>query len=270
MPKRIAWISCGVLLWATSARAGEDDKGPAFNPDRPGIADGSTVVGRNRFQVELGLQQEYRNQAGAKDQRFFFPLLLRYGTSDRTELRFEAPGGAFIHARATAPGSAAVEANGYTPLSLGFKVNFQDQPEGSRRPSVGMIVRVFPASGSSAFRSTHLQTDLRFAGDWTFAPHWSLNPNLGIALYQDGNGNNFSAGLGAITLTRELSKRTSVFIDYAVQRPEARGATSSMTYDAGAQYLLNDNTQLDLSAGTGIHGLMPARPFIAVGYSRRF
>ena len=34
------------------------------NPDRPGIADGSSVVGASRFQVESGVQREQRHGGG--------------------------------------------------------------------------------------------------------------------------------------------------------------------------------------------------------------
>tara|TARA_R100000935_G_scaffold52445_1_gene79619 strand:+ start:297 stop:746 length:450 start_codon:yes stop_codon:yes gene_type:complete len=35
-----------------------------INPDRPGLADGSNVVGADRIQVETGIQQEYRSSDG--------------------------------------------------------------------------------------------------------------------------------------------------------------------------------------------------------------
>ena len=65
-----------------------DDK-DLLNPDRPGIADGSNVVGRGRFQPEMGAQQEFHHESGSRERTFFLPLLLRFGISARWEGRVE-------------------------------------------------------------------------------------------------------------------------------------------------------------------------------------
>src|SRR5215510_9097344 len=49
-----------------------------INPDRPGIADGSTVVGSKTFQVESGIQLEFRRAGESREHTFFVPTLLRF------------------------------------------------------------------------------------------------------------------------------------------------------------------------------------------------
>src|SRR5690349_5258592 len=50
-----------------------------INPDRPGLADGSNVVGRHHFQIEIGVQQEFRKESGISTRTTFIPTLLRFG-----------------------------------------------------------------------------------------------------------------------------------------------------------------------------------------------
>jgi hypothetical protein len=74
---------------------------------------------------------------------------------------------------------------------------------GSKRPSVGAIVRVFPPSGSGNSRNNRTTGDFRLAADWNFAEKWSLNPNSGVGVYQDQSSRTYAAGLFAATLNAD-------------------------------------------------------------------
>src|SRR5207237_3922664 len=100
-----------------------------INPDRPGIADGSKVIGASRFQIETAVQHESRDEVHT----VFVPTLVRIGAGDRFEIRVE--GNTFTH-------EAGV--SGFAPLSIGAKYALIDAKEG---PTLGVIVRGFPASG---------------------------------------------------------------------------------------------------------------------------
>jgi hypothetical protein len=70
-------VSLGVsMVRADPADSGSDD---LINPDRPGIADGSNVVGSNRFQIETAIQQELRGNSLSGSEKMFIPTLLRFG-----------------------------------------------------------------------------------------------------------------------------------------------------------------------------------------------
>lgn len=82
-----AWLAFGLIAtWAAPALAGPDDD--YINPDRPGIADGSTSVGRGHFQIETAFQREFRDSGD--DRTTFIPTLLRYGFADKWEVRVES------------------------------------------------------------------------------------------------------------------------------------------------------------------------------------
>ena len=184
-----------VLLFAAATLPAQEQRDP-INADRPGIADGSQTVGRGTFQVELGGERDHFADGNVRV--LSTPLLLRYGLTAPLELRVESAG----YGRATAPGFSA---SGWSPLSLGFKYHFLD------KPSLGIIARYFPASGSGAFKSEHPSADLRLAADVDLSETWSLNPNVGVTTRNDGDGR-FTAALAALTLQYNVSKTFNVFV----------------------------------------------------------
>lgn len=175
-----AWlraIFAGACLLQASAALAADDEDYG-NPDRPGIADGSNVVGKGRFQIETGVQVELRNADGVHDRTMFVPSLFRIGISDRFEARIET--NAYGWQRTRDPLNGTVHTEGGAPISVGMKYHLLEG-EGASQPSLGVIARVFPPSGSGDFKTDHWTGDLRLAADWDFAPKLSLNPNVGVA-----------------------------------------------------------------------------------------
>ena len=260
----LAPISAEAQAQTPTAPAAEDDY---INPDRPGIADGSNVVGAGSFQIETGVQEEFRHSGGASDRTLLLPTLLRLGLSKEWELRVETTG-AYIWDRVRDPASGVTKSQGADPISLGVKYHFQDTA-GLSQPSLGVILRVFAPSGTGPFRTSHTTADLRPAADWDIAPKWSLNPNIGVALYESG-GRTYEAGLFATTLNYNPSPILNFFVDTGVQSPETKGGRTSVIYDAGIAYIIGHDIQLDASVGTGAAGSTPPHPFVAAGISKRF
>jgi len=259
----LAPISVQAQAQASAAAADND----YINPDRPGIADGSNVVGAGRFQIETGVQEEFRRSGGESDRTLLLPTLLRLGLNKDWELRVETTG-AYIWDRASDPASGVTKSQGADPVSLGVKYHFQETA-GLSQPSLGVILRVFAPSGSGPFKTRHTTADLRLAADWDIAPMWSLNPNLGVAIYES-RGRTYAAGLFAATLNYNPSPILNFFVDTGTQSPETKHGRTAMIYDAGLAYLVGHDIQLDLSVGTGAAGSTPPHPFLAAGISKRF
>jgi hypothetical protein len=243
--------------------ANDDD---AINADRPGIADGSRVIGSRWIQLETGLQRENRRDADVRTVATFIPILFRAGITDQLELRVESNTATW--SRTTQDGSGATTSSGWAPASLGLKYQLFDA-KGEHRHSVGTIVRVFPPSGTGEFGSHRYTPDFRLADDWDFASQLSLNTNVGVARLEDDSGEAFNAGLGAITLTFLPTPTLNAFGDMGFQSRESKAGPASIIFDAGITYVIGRNVQLDVSAGRGVHGATPPRPFIAVGLSAR-
>ncbi|HLK14542.1 MAG TPA: transporter [Fimbriimonadaceae bacterium] len=253
--RKTLWVA---LAGALSAGALADDN-DLINPDRPGIADGSTVVGRH-YQIETGYQQELHD--GGHTRLIFIPTLLRFGVNSNWELRIE--GAPFSYSD-----SFGVRSTGYQPISAGAKYHFMDA-KGTKCPSLGFIGRVFPAIGSAGFQTTATTGDVRLAGDWNLNDQWELNPNLGVAEYQDGNGNLFTAGLFAMTLNFNPTPVLNFFVDTGIQGPEQQRGKTSVIVDVGVAYILGKNVQLDFSVGNGVSGVTSPHPFVGAGVSVRF
>jgi hypothetical protein len=219
-----------------------------INPDRPGLADGSAVVGPGIFQIEAGLERDH--DAGGRS--LATPLLLRYGINKDFEVRLEGNG--YVHADG---------GSGFAPLSVGAKYHFRDAP------SLGIIARLFPPTGTGAQRSHATTGDVRLAADINLGEKWALNPNIGVASQDDGAGR-FTAALAAVTLQYNISDRANVFIDGALQSPEERGGGASLVFDAGTAWIVGSNTQFDISAGWRASGSTAPNVFVAAGISRRF
>ena len=237
-----------VVLLALVASAAFGQDADLINPDRPGIANGSAVVGRGIFQLEAGLERDH----DAEGRSLATPFLLRYGLSKEWELRLEGDG--YIHANG---------ANGFAPLAIGAKYHFADAP------SMGVIADLSVPTGRGAQRSHTTSGDVILTTDLNLGEKWSLNPNLGIVSQNDGDGR-FTAGLAALTVQYNLSDRANVFVDGALQSPERRHGGASLVVDTGGAWIVGRNTQFDVSVGWGARGVTAPNVFVGAGISRRF
>src|SRR6476660_1814824 len=86
-----------------------------INPDRPGIADGSTVIGAKTFQIEIGIQEEFRGSGDSREHTFFVPTLLRFGIDSHWEVRIE--GNTFTRVTTPVATGAPNPTSGFAPIS---------------------------------------------------------------------------------------------------------------------------------------------------------
>ena len=104
-----------------------------INADRPGIADGSTVVGPKTFQIESGIQAEFRRNGDSREHTIFIPTLLRVGIDSHWEVRLE--GNTYTRVTSFQSTSTTNRISGFAPLSLGFKYHIYDSNQFSLGPS---------------------------------------------------------------------------------------------------------------------------------------
>lgn len=233
---RIAVTVC-LLLIALFTRAQD----ASIVADRPGLADGSTTVGRGVAQVESGV-----TASGGEEQQFTLPTVVRFGITNRLELRIQSD----VVGWAADHGEIA-------PVAAGFKLRLRDGAF-----PLSLIASVQPPSGGGSLRSTAFESQARLASDLELADGLSLTPNVGIALVE-GDG---AAAIFAATLERQIG-RALPFVDLETTLV---GGDTSLIADAGIAWVVRPDTQLDFSAGVNVLGDEYPEWFIAAGYSRRF
>lgn len=243
---------------ATTAFAQED----LIQPDRPGIADGSSVVGRGVAQLEIGGQIDRVSEAGFRVRAWTTPTLFRYGFTDRFEGRLETD--AFSRVSVRGFGGSDSE-SGFGALSAGFKYRFRD----GDLPLAAIVSLTVP-SGSDAFEEEDFSGTVRIATDLDIGEMWSINPNAGLAIEHDDSDQQFVSAIAALTVQYNISDRFQPFADLALQIPEREDGGTSAVLDAGVQWIVRPDMQLDVSAGRRLSGSATSDSFVAAGVSIRF
>lgn len=227
----ISKVAVVLLLSALPAVAQEE----SIVADRPGLADGATTMSRGVAQLEAGVTVDA--------DLLTLPALLRYGITDRLELRIAS--------------DVISDEGDLAPISAGFKLRLRD---GSL--PLSLIASVQPPSGGGSLRTTELESEARLVSDIALAEGLSLTPNIGIAFAAGGD----AAGILAATLEREMG----AFLPFVDFETTFGNGDTSMIADAGVAWVVRPNTQLDLSAGVNVLGDAYPDWFLAAGYSRRF
>ena len=209
--------------------------------DRPGLADGSTTMSRGVAQLEAGVTAE-----GGDDEVFTLPTLVRYGITDRFELRIASDVIGFTS-----------RGNDLAPVAAGFKLRLRD---GSI--PLSLIASVQPPSGGGDLRSNAFESEARLVSDIELADGLSLTPNVGIAFTEGSD----ATAIVAATLERGMG----AFLPFIDFEASFGSGDTSMIADAGVAWVVRPNTQLDLSAGVDVAGDAYPEWFIAAGVSRRF
>jgi hypothetical protein len=227
-----------ILMGSVSVFAQQEE---TIVADRPGLADGSATVGNGVAQLETGV-----TLAGDGDEILTLPTLLRFGLSDRLELRIESDVAGW------SDGNSDI-----APVAAGFKLRLTD---GSVPLSI--IASVQPPSGGGFLRSDDFEGEARLVSDIDIGNDLSLTPNVGISLAEGGG----ATGIFAMTLEKEMG-RALPFVDFELS---TNADDTSVMADAGVAWIWRPDTQLDVSGGIDVTGEQYPDWFIAAGFSRRF
>ncbi|MEN9787637.1 MAG: hypothetical protein RLZZ299_2901 [Pseudomonadota bacterium] len=195
--------------------AAEDAPDPIVT-DRPDIAESSLAVGRGVYQLEQGVSATGLGGTTTVG----FPSLSRYGIGHGLELRLETPVVA-VQGGAPAFDGVAVGAKWHIPteaLSLGVLAH-----------------AAFDAGGDVA-------PILKLAYDTDLPAGFELGINVG-ATTAPGLGK--ASALWATALGRPLNDQLRLYVEAS---GETSADISSVAFDGGFAYLINDDVQWDVSA----------------------
>ncbi len=235
-----------------------------IEPDRPGFANGASVVPQGRLLLEGGYR--YTRQGDEREHNAGDELTLRVSTGPRMELRVVFP--SYLWTRTENQNRQ----HGFDDATIGAKFQFlkgdQGENGGKPRPGIALIAQTTLPTGSRDYREDALQPEATLCVDYQPTPRLGLEANLDYAYLSD-QGERFHRFAGALSVQYELTERAQTFLEYYGLSPRGKNAGNASYVDGGFTYRVNDDLQLDASAGVGLNGEKNDF-FLSVGAARRF
>ncbi|WP_299120967.1 transporter [uncultured Winogradskyella sp.] len=217
----------------------------ALVTDRPDATEASSTVGKGVLQIETGgLYEAFKNNNIKSETFTFNTTLIRYGILDNMELRL---GWDFVEGTTKLNGNQLDDiTSGLSPLLLGLKIDILEE-QGSM-PEIALMGHIFPVfSSSKDFRPEYTGVDFRLALSHTLSEKSSIGYNIGA---QWGNDSPEAAAIYSVSYGLSLSDKFGYYIELYGDLPEDNSANHY--WDSGFTYLVTNDLQFDLYAGTSI------------------
>ena len=229
-----------------------------MSSDRPGFAESSSNLSIKDFQAESGFVFEKFDSN--INNYTFNTTLLRYGLLDYLELRL---GFEYLGTYVSLDGGDR-DWNGFGPLKLGTKLFIMEESEGT--PQLAFLSTfTVPNTGSSVFEADNFGAEFKLAGDYSLNEAMSLGANVGV-FWSGQSEEDYAVGLYAFVVDLTLTNEFGVFAElYGLLPNEGK---NDHRWDGGITYGVNENLQLDFSAGVGLSKVSPDF-FISLGLSIR-
>ena len=248
---KVSILSILFFICVHDARAQDDQ----IDPERPDQSSSPGLLAKNAFEAEFGFN---KNNNSSGDYDLLYPTsLLRYGAGV-IELRLAVNIMKSYQRMIPTP----LSESGFSPVSLGFKVNLWKEKKG--RPETSVIAGFgIPFLASRVFRADHLAPSIILAMQNNFSQHADLTYNIGAVW--DG----FSKTPAWIyTLSQDFSFATNwnVYIELFGSIKENESPQHNI--DAGLGYCITNNAKVDISGGLGLSKESP-ESFVAIGFSFR-
>ncbi|MGZ5197189.1 MAG: transporter [Kaistella sp.] len=225
----------------------------SIQTDRPDQTESPAITPKNYLQVETGFLYE---NVDRDTENFSHPTILwKYGINENFELRVitEFNSEKIINFRES----------GIPPVTVGFKAKLAE--EHKFFPKISFIGHLTANKlASEYFKTAHPAPSFRFLFQHTLTEKLSLGYNLGA----EWNGETPDAtGIYTVSTAYSFNEKLGGFAELygflnEFQKPDHR-------FDAGLTYLINDDFQIDASAGVGISEIAP-KHFLSCGLSYRF
>ena len=218
-----------VLLYAQSEEP--------LSTDRPGEGtDAASVVGAGTLQLEAGLFHERDRQED--EQCWQYPTgLLRYGLTERVEVRVSS--GLFTNQERMN--------TGWLPIDVSTKVALVDEPQGWVPQAALLVGLTLPSTGSPSEQARFTQPHVVLLLNHSLTSWLGITTNVGAHWEEDSPETIYRY---ALSFDISISDRVGAFAEFYGDLPEA--SPSDHLFNSGFTYLINNDLQLDLAAGSAL------------------
>jgi len=255
--KSLKWTLSFVLFFFY-AFASQAQSTESIRSGRPGQSIGPYSVGKGYLQVQTGfsLSEESMSRTD-KFEVQSTDTVVRYGFSEKLEFssliiyqRDQILGGAF-----------ETSSTGLSRIDLGFRLNINSNPNGII-PALGFQTRIKLDTVSEEFRSNNITPIILIITHHKINETVSWIHNFGLN-YE--NERNVQSYFWISNLSFSITKKIGAFVELYGDKISG---TSNYFYDGGFSYLLNNDLQLDLFAGSDLNSGV-SEEFYSLGISWR-
>ena len=234
-----------------------------LSADRPGFGTGATTMASGTAQSELG----YQFTSAAQSNHSFGQLLLRYGVTDRFEVRANIGSYGLQEQSAGLVGSDTEFEGGYNGAAIEAKAQIS-QTE-TTTASLFSATTVPLGSGPFASSDDRARQTLALLLDGALGQTITLSVNAGANFYWSSGvqDDRFVTGLFIPTLSFVVNDETSAYVGYSGEYTEF---DNTNYVEGGLTYLLNNDTQLDVNTGLRLDDTPETEFFLGLGLAHRF
>lgn len=222
---------------------------------RPGQTIGPHSVDRGYLQVQTGavlLKSEPNSSPDLDTQDI--NTVIRYGFSESLEFST-----LMVYQRDQLSGAG--DRTGLSRFDLGFRLNFIPEPKGLV-PALGFQTRFRLDAVSSEFRSGDITPEMILVTQHVLTEQISWIHNFGLNYGREDREHIY---FWASNLSFSLSKKLGAFFEVYGNKANGR---SNYFYNGGLYYLLNNDLQLDVLAGSDLNSGVQEQ-FVSAGVSWR-
>lgn len=216
--------------------------------DRPDFTESALTVSPRVLQIEGGYTLENSSQTVGE-------VLLRYGVTDKMELRFEFPSYTITS-----------DQKGFSDSSVGFKYSLLKATETEKlKPETAIILLTSLPTGSPEFKEADLQLTAKVCLGWEI---WSLggtSMNLNYGYLGSGEGR-FGQWAGSVSQGIEINDQWGAYLEYYGFFPSVKNGDPQHTVNTGLTYLFSSDVQADIRMG---QSLGTSDWFVGVGMATR-
>jgi hypothetical protein len=228
--------------------------------DRPGFTDSASVLEPRRVQLETGYTH---TEADEVESEAVGELLLRIGWTEKLELRL----GFNSYVTTDTP---AGEISGFEDPSIGIRLKLSEGAERFHlfKPEAALLLGTSLPIGAEEFGSPHFQPTTKLSLAWALGDRLSLGSNLGVG-WISADGDQYLEGVASLSLGVAVTGSLGAFIEYYAYLPESSAGSADQYVDAGLAWVVTNDLQLDIRAGTQV-GAGETDFFVGAGVAYRW